>query len=153
MGAVRCSICRIRRGKGTAVEMTWVRDLVVRRYRRLNEHDWAMVEEIAAEGYVDHEDPPGRGAGAAGTRRRLEALGGAFPDVRFEILDTIVDDRRAAVRTRITGSHAGSFLGIAPTGRSIDWETVDILSFNRAGEVTDHWGYGDHLALLEQLRG
>ncbi len=44
----------------------------------------------------------------------------AFPDLMFTTEDLLVDDDRAALLCRVTGSHAGEFFGMAPTGRRIE---------------------------------
>ena len=37
------------------------------------------------------------------------------------------------------GTHRGSLFGIAPTGRKIQFETVDAMRV-RNGQITEHWG-------------
>ena len=44
----------------------------------------------------------------------------AFPDLMLSTEDLLVDGDRAALLCRITGSHAGEFFGVAPTGRRIE---------------------------------
>jgi uncharacterized protein (TIGR02246 family) len=44
----------------------------------------------------------------------------AFPDLTFTTEDLLVDDDRAALLCRVTGSHAGEFFGMQPTGRRIE---------------------------------
>ena len=44
----------------------------------------------------------------------------AFPDLVFTTEDLLVDENRAALLCRITGSHAGEFFGMPPTGRRIE---------------------------------
>ena len=44
----------------------------------------------------------------------------AFPDLVFTTEDLLVDENRAGLLCRITGSHAGEFFGMPPTGRRIE---------------------------------
>lgn len=44
----------------------------------------------------------------------------AFPDMHFMTEDLLVDGDRAALLCRISGSHAGEFFGMSPTGRRIE---------------------------------
>jgi len=44
----------------------------------------------------------------------------AFPDLVFTTEDLLVDENRVALLCRITGSHAGEFFGMPPTGRRIE---------------------------------
>jgi predicted ester cyclase len=49
-----------------------------------------------------------------------------------------------------TGTHEGEFLGIPPTGKRIELETIDIIRV-RDGKCVEHWGVSDGLALMQQL--
>jgi uncharacterized protein (TIGR02246 family) len=44
----------------------------------------------------------------------------AFPDLMVTTEDLLVDEDRAALLCRVTGSHSGEFFGMAPTGRRIE---------------------------------
>lgn len=44
----------------------------------------------------------------------------AFPDLVFTTEDLLVDDNRVCLLCRLTGSHAGEFFGMPPTGRRIE---------------------------------
>jgi predicted ester cyclase len=42
-------------------------------------------------------------------------------------------------------------MGIPPTGKTVDVAVIDIMSFNDAGLVAEHWGVFDAMALMQQL--
>jgi predicted ester cyclase len=49
------------------------------------------------------------------------------------------------------GTHEGTFLRVAPTGRRIHFETVDVMRV-RNGKITEHWGVVANLfSLMQQL--
>jgi uncharacterized protein (TIGR02246 family) len=48
----------------------------------------------------------------------------AFPDLIFATEDLVVDDDRVALLARATGTHAGEFFGVGPTGRRIEVSAV-----------------------------
>ena len=48
------------------------------------------------------------------------------------------------------GTHQGTFMGIAPTGRQIAFAVIDILRLEN-GKVVEHWAIQDRLALMQQL--
>jgi predicted ester cyclase len=54
-------------------------------------------------------------------------------------------------RWRIEATHAGPFLGIAPTGRRVEWTEVGFLRFDETGRITDGWFLADELNLALQL--
>jgi predicted ester cyclase len=54
-------------------------------------------------------------------------------------------------RWRIEATHAGPFLGIAPTGRRVSWTEVGFLRFDETGRIADGWFLADELNLALQL--
>jgi predicted ester cyclase len=74
----------------------------------------------------------------------------AFPDLRYEILDVVHDVDRAAVRVRMRGTHEGDLFGIAPTGRTVDCETIQIERF-ADGRIIEHWRRTDDVTFRQQL--
>ena len=75
----------------------------------------------------------------------------AFPDLRMDPQDIIESGDKIAVRVRVTGTHEGEFMGMAPTGRSIDIQIIDIVRFGDDGRGREHWGATDALAMMQQL--
>jgi predicted ester cyclase len=53
----------------------------------------------------------------------------AIPDMRFEVIDVIAEDDRAAVRWRSEGTFngTGDFEGVEPTGAKVELEGCDLL--------------------------
>jgi predicted ester cyclase len=54
------------------------------------------------------------------------------------------------VRLRITGTHEGDFMGLAPTGRQVDAQSMDLVRI-RDGKAVAHWGLTDTRTMMEQL--
>jgi predicted ester cyclase len=42
-------------------------------------------------------------------------------------------------------------MGMPPTGKRIDVNLIDIMRFNEAGMVCEHWGLMDMLSMMQQL--
>jgi steroid delta-isomerase-like uncharacterized protein len=76
----------------------------------------------------------------------------AFPDFRLEVLDVAAEGEKAALRWRATGTFTGpgAFLGLEPTGRSIEMEGVDMI-WVRDGKVQRIEAYMDGMSLARQL--
>ena len=77
-------------------------------------------------------------------------LRAAFPDLHFTIEDMIAEDDKVVTRHTMTGTHQGEFMGIAPTGRPIEFTVIDILRLDQ-GKIVEHWAVQDRLALMQQL--
>jgi len=73
-----------------------------------------------------------------------------FPDIRIDVLDSLIEAERIAMRFRITGTHTGNFQGIPATGRSMDAQGITILHFSE-GKVIERWNQLDQMGLMQQL--
>lgn len=71
-------------------------------------------------------------------------------ELRHEVLEVVVDGATAVARTRVTGVHRGTFLGIEPTGVRVE---VDLALFARieSGRIAELWEIVDTGAALRQL--
>ena len=54
-------------------------------------------------------------------------------------------------RVRITGTNDGEFMGMPATGKSVDFQGVDIVRISDAGKAVEHWGVTDTMAMMQQL--
>lgn len=112
--------------------------------------DFALFEELFADDFVDHTPQPGTTPDKAGVLVLYKRLRGAFPDFRPEIHWQTVDAGIVTTFKTYHGTHLGEFLGIAATGKVIQFETVDAMRV-RDGRITDHWGVANLYSVLQQL--
>ena len=112
--------------------------------------DFGVFEELFATDFVDHTPQPGRTADRDGARELYHVLRQAFPDFHAVIHWQAVDGDLVTTFKTYYGTHLGEFFGIAPTRRSIQFETVDAMRV-RNGQITDHWGVANLFSLIEQL--
>lgn len=112
--------------------------------------DYALFEELFAPDYIDHTPQPGGTPDRAGTLRLYKALRAAFPDFHADIHWQVADGDLVTTYKTYHGTHQGAFLGIAPTGKAIAFETVDAMRV-RDGKIVEHWGVANLYKLLEQL--
>ena len=74
----------------------------------------------------------------------------AFPDYWMEITHIVAEDDRVAARFRQGGTHTGPLMGIAPTGKKVEWTEIGILRV-ADGKVVESWYDVDMLGLMSQL--
>jgi len=74
----------------------------------------------------------------------------AFPDMHLEILEQFAQGDRVLTRLMFRGTHEGEFIGLAPTHRKVEFEEVLLMTVTD-GKISEVWGLGDSLALLDQL--
>ena len=123
------------------------RELVERFYREvINDRMLGVIDEVISEDFVHN----GQRRGRNGQRRVYEEFLVAFPDLHTSVVEIFAADDRVAVHRRWTGTHAGTFQGIEPTGRPVDFESTAILTI-RDGRIAEYHGVLDMLALMTQL--
>ena len=109
-----------------------------------------VFEEVFADDFVDHTPQPNMIPDKAGVRGLYRSLRAAFPDFRAEIHWQAADGELVTTYKTYHGTHQGTFLGVAPTGRQIHFETVDVMRV-RNGKITEHWGVANLFSLMQQL--
>jgi predicted ester cyclase len=119
-----------------------------------------MFDEIINQGNVDLVDelfdPDYRSRTPQGEHDRegfkgyVSAWRTGFPDVKCEVTDIISEGDRIAWRVRATGTNTGEFLGMPATGRSIDFDSLNIAEF-RDGRGYRHQMVMDTAELMGQL--
>jgi steroid delta-isomerase-like uncharacterized protein len=114
--------------------------------------DLALIDELATGDMVDHEEGlPGQPAGLEGVRFFVNAMREAFPDIKAKSTEpALADGDLEAVRTVLTGTHKGEFMGVAATDKTVEFESVDIVRLED-GKVAEHWGVTDVMSLMQQL--
>jgi steroid delta-isomerase-like uncharacterized protein len=74
----------------------------------------------------------------------------AFSPLQFRLEDLVAEEDRVVVRWCQTGTHAGPFMGIPPSGRQFTITGIDIHQL-RDGRMAEHWHVVDLYGLLQQL--
>ncbi len=120
-------------------------------YELISAGDIAGFGDLVADDFVEHQGGPGFPATKEGTLDFFRALLEAFPDLHMNVEDMIADGDKTVARVTTTGTHRGDFMGIPPTGSTIDMQLIDIMQFDGAGQVCEHWGVADMLSLMQQL--
>jgi steroid delta-isomerase-like uncharacterized protein len=117
-----------------------------------NKGNVALVDELVAQNYVDHDpaNPPNLPPGATGLKQHISAMRAAFPDAHFEIEDMITEGDKVVTRWTVTGTHNGTLLGIAPTGKKV---IVTGIWIDRivGGRIQEEWANWDTAGLLRQI--
>lgn len=111
-----------------------------------------LIDELSADDYVDHEEGlPGQPPGKEGVRYFVNAMRAAFPDIKVASLEPyLADGNMEACHVVLTGTHQGEMAGVAPTGKSVEFDGTDIIRVED-GKVAEHWGTTDNLRLMQQI--
>jgi steroid delta-isomerase-like uncharacterized protein len=121
-------------------------------FEALGRRDLSRAGEMWGPDSVDHFLPVGVFQGTEAIRGYFEDLFAAVPDFKLEVEDVIGQDRHAVVQWRATGTFSGApFLGIEPTGRSVDMRGVDVMTFDDEGRVDHNTIYYDGAEFARQV--
>lgn len=114
----------------------------------VNAADLDTLGALLHPDFVQHTAglPPGPNA-VFWTERLARA---AFPDLTVEIAWIMVDDDRVAYRAVSRGTHLGTFLGHAPTGKVFSVTGIDVLRV-ADGRVIERWTEFDTFGMLQQI--
>lgn len=116
----------------------------------MSKGDLDALDEIIHDDFVEHEEMPGMPTGKEAPRAFVSMLRQSFPDFAATIEDMIQQGDKVVVRSRMSGTHQGDFMGIPASGRSVDVAAIDIVEF-RDGKCVAHWGVTDVAAMMQQL--
>jgi predicted ester cyclase len=73
-----------------------------------------------------------------------------FPDIHCEVGDLIEEGDSVAWSIRATGTHTGDFMGIPATGRTVDFDSLNIGHF-RNGRGYQHKVLMNDVKMMTQL--
>jgi steroid delta-isomerase-like uncharacterized protein len=124
----------------------------------LSAHDIGAFSALFSDGYVNHQlsaaappSPQGKSP-KEGTVAFFAARLAGMPDLKVEVESTVASGDRAAASFVYTGTHKGTLMGVAPTGRALRFTSCDIFRVEN-GRIAEHWGMGDIAGILAQLHG
>ena len=111
----------------------------------------ALIDELVSDDFVDHDPLPGQSPAKDGVGYFVNTMRAAFPDLRAKTTEpALVDGNLEAQYVVLTGTHQGELMGVAPTGRSVEFSGVDIIRVD-GGKVVEHWGATDTMTLMQQI--
>ena len=128
------------------------KELVRRIYDELwNERKLEVAEELIAQDAVNYDTgllpQPFGPEEMKGTVRMVTA---GFPDNRHEVEEIIAEGDKVVVHCTLTGTHEGEFMGIPPTGRSIEVTEIHVYRLED-GKAVEHRVGRDDLGAMRQL--
>jgi steroid delta-isomerase-like uncharacterized protein len=130
--------------------------IVTRFYDELwNNRNLSVADEIFAADCVTHQLRSGEEA--ASVPRGPEAIKhhvgewlAGFPDVRFSVEQMIAEADHVLTHSVMRGTHIGTWLGIAPTGKQV---SIRMFVVHRImnGKIAEDWVLVESLGFLQQL--
>ena len=130
--------------------------IVSRFYEELwNNRNISVADEIFAADCVTHQLRSG--APSAGVSRSPEAVKhhvaewlAGFPDLRFSVEQMLAEADHVVSRSVMHGTHTGTWLGIAPTGKQVSIRMFVVHKIVN-GKIAEDWVLVEALGFFQQL--
>ncbi len=110
--------------------------------------DEMCAEDVIANGLTDEDGNTIQGIAAYKDLQRKFVM--AYPDIKITVEDTISEGDKVAARCRVSGTHEGEGLGLAPTNKAIEFTGMTIVRLEN-GKITEAWNEFDFLRMYNQL--
>ena len=130
--------------------------VVLRFYEGLwNGRDLDVADEIIAHDCVTHQlhsgaAPAATPRGPEDVKRHVGEWLAGFPDLRFTVEQLVAEGDRVASQSVMRGTHAGAWMGVAPTGKEVSVR-LSVVQRIAAGKIVEDWVLVEALGLFQQL--
>lgn len=118
-----------------------------------NRRNMSIVDELMHEDSLSHglmDDQGNVRRGPDGFRMLFAAFTGAFPDMNVTIDQTVSEGDKVVVHVTVRGTHTGEGIGIAPTGKPIEFAGL-CMARVKQGRIVEAWNQYDFMAMYNQL--
>ncbi len=108
-------------------------------YDAINQRNWTGFAALCDKDFVDINAGPEPVKGIQNAIALYQQYFAGFPDMKILITDIAeAGNNKILLRVQITATHTGTFMGIPPTGKSLQWTDADIVVLNSAGKCISH---------------
>jgi steroid delta-isomerase-like uncharacterized protein len=116
----------------------------------LNQEKKSVIDEIYAADVIVHDPFMGTVTGRDAFRQLLGMFDAAFPGHRAQVHHILAEGNLVAVVHTHTAKHTGQFMHLAPTGRNISVNGIEVFRM-ADGKIAEFWRHDDDMGLLMQL--
>lgn len=113
-----------------------------------NKGNLAVIDELVSQDFREHQR--GQQGGPEGLKALIRQLRLWYSDFTLTAEDMVQSGDTVWGRMKARGTHTGSIMGRAPTGRQLEIDVIDIGRF-RDGKMVEHWGVPDQVGMMEQM--
>jgi steroid delta-isomerase-like uncharacterized protein len=111
--------------------------------------DWKKLRTLFADDFVDHN----LGWKVKTADDLIERVSDMVDklDIKEEVQDVIEAGDKIVLRVHSSGVHRKEAFGFPPTGKKVEWDSVEIWRLDSEGKIAEIWFYSDLLELFYQL--
>lgn len=118
-----------------------------------NQRSEKAIDEMFAADGIAHGLKSEEGEtifGAENFKSLFRTFLSAYPDLKITVEDTICEGDKIAARCKVTATHAGEGLGVAPTNQPIEFTGMTIVKLKN-GKIVEAWNEFDFMKMFSQL--
>ena len=108
------------------------------------------IDNLMSADMIEHNPVPGQTPSREGMKQLMSMFFSAFPDLHSSIDVLVAEGDIVAGRMTTTGTHKGDFMGIAATGKQVNFTDTHIVRIVN-GKAVEHWGNSDDMTMMQQL--
>jgi steroid delta-isomerase-like uncharacterized protein len=108
----------------------------------LNQGHVAMAPQFFSSAFVLHLTGEDLRGGPEIIQRFVTDLRAAFPDLKVEVEVLAVQGNRVAWLRTHRGTHRAAYMGVAPSGRTVEWRAMVVTRFEE-GKIAEEWSVTD----------
>ncbi len=124
--------------------------LANRFFKEIAKQNTAALDEILHPAFQSHHFPAPPGSDKSGFIAGMKGLLSAFPDIKVTVHDQFAKGDKVFSYGSWTGTHKGTFQGVAPTNKQVKVEFMDIWR-EEGGKLRENWVVMDIMGLMVQL--
>ena len=117
-------------------------------YDALSTGNTDLVDCAVSATWTNSPSGPGTPAGPDGLKPSVGGMKALFSEYSFETQDVVVAGDKVVVRSMVTARQAAQFLGVAPGGDAVQFQTIDIHQLGDDGKLAQSWHVEDWLTFL-----
>jgi len=110
-----------------------------------------VIDRTVADTLVCHGFPGGNPTDRESYKAWFASFGSGFSNMGFEVLSTVADEEKVAMRWRVSVDHTGPFAGVDATGKRVVFDGMVLYRIDDSGRIAETWLHINELSLLGQV--
>lgn len=125
---------------------------LVRRYLEeiVNTGDVDRLAEFISSDYTETNDETGQAKGLEAAKRHVLGVRQTYPDLKVTVEQQIAEGEWVVTRVTGRGTHLGLWLGMKPTGKTVEITAVNVDRIVD-GRIVEHGGAGNTFEALLKI--
>ncbi|MGE7439135.1 ester cyclase [Kitasatospora sp. NPDC001175] len=115
----------------------------------VNERRYDDMDELFDESFVDR-NPAWSVTGVAELKELLKVAKAALEFTSQQDLIYPAEGGKIVIHLTFTGRHVGEFFGVQPTGKEVQWTSIEVFRIENR-KIVERWVQADTTGLMKQL--